>query len=265
MLKNIIMATILSSLALSSLADTESRAEEIRVITLESRPASQILLLVSPFLEGGEKIQAQGNSLILQANLRRLDILEGLVEQLDTHPRNIRISVRQGTRQSGGHHGTGYEGKPAQALPEVNQYHSHDRDHLNQQVLTLEGSPAYIESGQRLPFLHYYESGGAYHDSGVSVGIEYQEVHSGFYALANVIQENAEVLMSPYKENLSRHDGGAIDTSAMTSRLVVPLGVWTEIGGGFQRQTTTDEGYFYSTQERNDSNHSIMIKVEIIE
>lgn len=260
-----ILGVFVALFTLSSIADTRNENKTIRVIELTARPANEIAPVIRPFLSDNETLQAHGNKLILQANLRRLDVLESLAMQMDMPPRNLRISIRQGTRKSGGHHGVHFEGESGNSLPNVNQYHSHDRDHINQQVLGLEGNPMFIESGQRLPFLHYYESNGYHQDSNVAISIDYQEVHSGFYAVANIVQESAEVLMSPYKENLSRNDGGAIDTSAMSTRVTVPLGVWTEIGGGFQRVTTTNKGSFYSTQDRKDSNHSIMMKVEVVE
>lgn len=252
-----------SPFALSD-ASASSQDYQIHVFELKHRPAELIADGITPFLVPGATAKPFMNQLIIKTSPDNLYELADIVSQLDTPLRQLKISVKQGSTQQGSNRNVTLTGKNTRTEVRLNQYHSHDRSHINQQLRILEGHAAFIRTGERIPVPTYYEHD-TYTHEGIVGGIEYEDIDSGFYVVANIRGDHVHLDISPFKELLSQNGGGQIDTHDLQTHVRVKLGEWVEIGGGFQQEVTNQRGTLHSTKERDKSNQSVMLKVEIID
>ncbi len=237
-----------------------SRDMVMDIIQLEHRSSDALLPQIEPFLDEGGKITSANNQLIIKTSPENFVQLISLIEKLDAPQKELIISVKQGQAQHGNQHHYRLEGNNYSTDTSLEQYSTHDRDHTNHQIRTLEGRIAYISTGKKIPIVTYID-----HYDG-HAGIDYEELTSGFYVVANLIgNEGVEVHISPFKESLSLQGGGEINTQSLKTELRATIGEWIQIGVGFQQRTTTDKGTLYSTSERDASSAAVMLKVDVLE
>jgi len=67
----------------------------IEVIPLYNRPASEIQPLISPMLEDTDRVIADGSNLIVRTTPDRLNEIKKFINNLDTRPNNLTITVIQ--------------------------------------------------------------------------------------------------------------------------------------------------------------------------
>ncbi|HEY9197739.1 MAG TPA: secretin N-terminal domain-containing protein, partial [Gammaproteobacteria bacterium] len=167
-------------------------ADRIEVIPLKNRSAEELMPLIRPLLDQGEALSGTGYQLIVRAAPERQDEIRSLIAQLDQATRQLRISVRRAAREeiereraqanivvigSGGGH------VEARGGAIVRSTRDKGGERNNFQVTALEGTPAYINTGEAFPV----PTQSGYIVNGqpmVTQGIEYQQLSSGFYALA---------------------------------------------------------------------------------
>ncbi len=97
----------------------------------------------------------------------------------------------------------------------------------------------------------------------VTQGIEYQQLSSGFYALARTHDEQVTVDISPQREVL---DGrGHIQSTSLVTTVRGRLGEWLELGGTAQQRTQQGGGILRSTRSKDDTQQTLWMKVEVVE
>ncbi|MCH8207927.1 MAG: hypothetical protein IIA62_02545, partial [Nitrospinae bacterium] len=86
---------ILIFLAVAALASAQSRVE---IIQLKHRLASELIPILQPLLGYQETLTGMGYKLIVKTNPENMRTVKGLIGQLDTALRSLRIIVKQGLR-----------------------------------------------------------------------------------------------------------------------------------------------------------------------
>lgn len=246
-------------------------ADRIEVIPLKNRSAAELIPLMQPLLDPSEVMNGTGYQLIVRATPSRLDEIRALIAQLDQAAAQLRISVRRAAREE-------IERERAQATIVVIgpgggdvDAHGHavirsardtsgERNHY--QVTTLDGTPAFIQTGETFPTPT--QSGYTVNGQPVVIqGIEYQQLNSGFYAVARTNGSEVTVDISPQREVL---DGrGRIQTTSLVTTVRGRLGEWLELGGTTQQRIHEGGGLLRSTRSKDDTQQTLWMKVDSVE
>lgn len=135
------------------------------------------------------------------------------------------------------------------------------RDTPIHQVRVTEGTEAYIETGQQIPFV----SGAWVGPIGVAGGVEYRATTTGFYVVPRVRGESVVIEVSPFKNSRSDASGGNINTQSASTTITGQVGEWLLIGGVAEQveRTQSEIGSTVSTQSRD--NAGIWIRADLIQ
>jgi type II secretory pathway component GspD/PulD (secretin) len=286
------MMKLLTSLVLALVVYSGTvYAASIETIQLKNRPAEEIIPLIKPMLGPDDSISGQGFQLFIRTSDENLEQIAKMIARLDVAVKQLLISVFQGSERdlraigvSGGVEfqsdrvdaSIGKTGGPSRgadvqystrnATVSGNTLSTRGRlaDNPVHQLRITEGTEGYIETGESIP----YFSGGVWlgrHRGAVDAGVDYKDIHTGFYVLPRVHGEQVTMDVSPYKQSRSKTQGGAIDTQRASTTVTGQLGVWLQIGGVTEQtsRSRTDIGSYSSTQSRN--NAGIWIKADLVQ
>lgn len=247
-------------------------ADRIEIIPLKNRSAEQLMPLIQPMLDQNEALSGTGFQLIVRAAPERQELIRALVAELDASARQLRISVRRAAYEEIERErvqanvaigaGGGEVEARGRAIVSSTRDKGDERNHY--QVTALEGTPAFIHTGEAVPI----PSQSGYLVNGVPVitqGIEYQQLSSGFYALARTHGDEVTVDISPQREVLDPRGSGRIQTTALVTSVRGPLGEWLELGGTQQERTHAGGGLLRSTRSRDASQQTLWLRVEPVD
>ncbi|MFP6847156.1 MAG: secretin N-terminal domain-containing protein [Pseudomonas sp.] len=263
-----LFAASLLSCSLSLSAATE-------VIPLNFRTADEVLGVVQSMLGHDGKVNAYGNQLIVNAQPAKIAEVRTLLQQLDTEPRRLLISVD--TSESSQMNDRGYRANGSISAGngeiQIGQGEINGRDQVRiirrstdsrgagtQQVQATEGYPALIQVGQSVPLTTRGRDayGQPYSNT------QYRDVTRGFYVTASLSGERVHIDISSNRDRLSQSQPGAIDVQSTDTRVSGRLGEWISIGG-VSEQGQGEQGDFLqhrSTQGREDM--TIRVKVDVV-
>ncbi len=272
------MRTLLGVCLLALAGAAAAAGMELQIIELEHRLARDVLPLIGPLVSPGGTLTGTDNRVILRTDAANLAEIERVIATLDVRVRQLRISVAQGrdaaTLASGHVLGARIEsgdlaaGVGVPAAPGAGsgaQYRSigtqsREAVHATQFVLTMEGQPAYIDTGADIP-QPYAEVTPSPYRSGIGTGIEYRNVGSGFYAIPRLHGEDVTVDIA---QRLERMDAasGAIRTAGGGATVTGRLGEWIPIGGAVTGGALQDSSTIASTRRTGDDAYTVWIKIE---
>jgi len=262
----------LLAVALFSCSLTLSAATE--VIPLNFRTADEVLSVVQSVLGHEGKVNAYGNQLIVNAEPAKIDEVRALLQQIDTEPRRLLISVDSNESSQLNDRGYRADGSISAGDAEVviGQGEINGRDQVRiirrntdsrsggtQQVQATEGYPALIQVGQSVPLTTRGRDGYGQPYSNT----QYRNVTRGFYVTASLSGDRVHINISSNNDRLSQAQPGVIDVQNTDTRVSGRLGEWISIGG-VSEQSQADQGDFLqhrSTQGREDMH--IRVKVEV--
>lgn len=184
----------------------EPAVNEQGQITLQHRPAEELIPLLSPFLAEGERAGGEAGRLILSAPRGRLQSLASIAQSLDQPRHALRITLHRGTPPAPGVRRLQTKGKRA-------------RD-----ITTLEGETVEIFSGRRETVLRKGIQG--IH----ARGVELEERERGERVRLRVwlVQDQAIIEL---RRDDERRASGADRVERMESRVRATTGEWLRLGG----------------------------------
>ncbi len=263
----------LAALLILLLSAAGMAADRIEVIPLQNRSAEELMPLIRPMLDENEALSGTGYRLIVRAAPQRLEDIRALVAQLDQAARQLRISVRraaheeierEGARGSVDIGAGGGQQIEARGRAIVRSTRDKGSERNYYEVSALEGTPVFIHTGEAFPV----PSRSSHVVDGRIViveGIDYQELSSGFYALAHAHDGEVTVDISPQREVLDPHGSGRIQSTALVTTVRGRLGDWLELGGTAQHRTQEGGGLLRSTRGRDAAQQTLWLKVEMAE
>ena len=214
----------------------------IEVIELKSRPLDEILPVIQPFVGADGTVTGMGNNLVIKASPARLKEIRQLLVTLDRPPRRLVISVGKQadmTQRSSGYRANA-DIKAGDSRISINSpgypvdsSRAHVRIHDNtlqgartsrHRVQALEGRPAYINSGARIPL----RTTDRYYDQG-RYGTQLQDVSSGFYVVPRLSGDEVMLEIMQHDDRPGQHRG-AINTQSTGTVMRGRLGEWVELG-----------------------------------
>ncbi len=276
---------LLSLLSLTNLVMAESM--KIEMIPLKHRLVSDVVPIIKPLVAEGGTVTGMNNQLIVKTTPSNLKQIIGVLEQIDYAPRNLVISVKQdidgnfnlsegglsGRYQAGdvnldvpetGRRGTIVEGRDSDG--NVIRYRSLEtrsriEDRNVFRVTTLEGNPAFINTGQSVPIP---TSNAIVTGGGVIIqdGVEYRDVSSGFYVLPRLQGDNVTLLVSPSLSRINPAQRDTFDIQNIETTVSGKLGQWIPVGGAAQHFKDDGNRNAISTRSRGQEQRNVLIKVE---
>ena len=230
--------------AIAALAHVPAaRAQELQTIELRHRLAEEILPVVQPLLEEGGVLTGVDGVLFVRTGPANLEQIRQAVAALDRAPRQLLITVGQGTVRSStdaGVQGAVVLGSESAARIEVDG-RTQQADLRNvSSIRTLEGSETYIAVGQVAP---------------------YRSAETGFYATARVSGDTVTLEVSPQQQQLTGHRQ-AIRTSGAASVVSATLGEWVELGAVRDTSSGSTAGLLLWGRHSAASEYSAWVKVD---
>jgi type II secretory pathway component GspD/PulD (secretin) len=267
---------------------TAASADEntVRVYTLRYQIAESLLPTINNILLSGESINAYNNELVVNASSASQDNVAQLLQVLDKPLRSILISVRNDSagnsvnnnasisggirtgevylgaggpvyrEQRGNNSGVIIQGNGVrvQSSHEVRQTSSQQE----QRVRAIEGSPAWISTGQSIPYRGTDQWGNAI--------VEYENADRGFYVTARIIGDRVQLDISTSNDQLSEDPRkrriGIIDTQHLQTATSGSIGEWIHLGG--IRLQDNSDGRSYTSNNSNDGSTISDISVRVV-
>jgi type II secretory pathway component GspD/PulD (secretin) len=239
-----LLATLLLSFSLSALAATE-------VLPLNHRTSAELLPAAQAFIGKDGSISTFENKLIVNAEPGKIDELRTLLQQLDTAPKRLLISVDN----------TDSNVQDNRGNARVIRYGTANREGGLQQVQASEGTPALIQVGQSIPITSTQtDSYGR-----VQSNTEYRNVTQGFYVTASVTGETVHLAISTNNDRMSQERPDVVKVQSTDTKVTGKLGEWISLAG-VNAQSQADRSastLSYSTQR--GENMTLRVKVEALD
>jgi type II secretory pathway component GspD/PulD (secretin) len=278
-------------LGLALLLASPVQADSITTIQLLNRPAEEVIPIIKPMLGADDAISGHGFKIFLRSSPETLAQVKDMIDALDIAAKMLQISVFQGstralnalgidgsihiesgdasvdigTRRNKNSDGGGsitYSANSGSGNINVTSTHTRLEDNPIHHIRVTEGTEAYIETGEQIP---YFSGANWIVPKAIAGGIEYKDVITGFYVLPRIHGDNVTLQVSPFKNSQSNARVGNIETQYANTTITGRIGEWLLIGGTTEqiKRSQSGTGSYSSTQSRN--NESIWIKAELVQ
>lgn len=262
----------LHAVFIATLFISEALAQErhLRTYTLKHTLAEQITPILSAHLSAGSSVTPYREQLILNVTDAEYRQLQTLLEQFDTAPRSLMISVRKQSQQSNDDERYGLQGRIGDGSVQVqsgNGYQRESRIIVNrgssqssrdgaQQVRAIEGVEAFISAGNTISM-----RSGRYGER------ELVPVDSGFYATARIVGDEVIVDIDQRDDRVQGRSIATqnLQTQHLQTQIRGNIGEWIPIGGLNAAQSGSERAVTSYGNNSSGSTSDIAIKVEVID
>ncbi|MCV9920322.1 secretin [Pseudomonas sp. BT-42-2] len=239
-----LIASLLLAASLTAQAATE-------VVPLQHRSSAELLPTAQAFLGKDGSVSAFENKLIVNAEPERIDDLRTLLQQLDTAPKRLLISVDNNDSNFQDNRGNA----------RVIRYGTANRDGGMQQVQASEGQPALIQVGQSIPITSSSTDG----YGRIQTNTEYRNVTQGFYVTPSLSGETVRLAISSNNDRMSSERPDVVKVQSTDTTVTGKLGEWITLAG-FNQQSQAERNpssLSYSTQR--GENMTLRVKVDLVD
>lgn len=239
-----LLASLLLSFSLSALAATE-------VLPLNYRTSAELLPAAQSFLGKDGSVSAFENKLIVNAEPGKIDELRVLLQQLDSAPKRLLISVDNNDSNFQDNRGNA----------RVIHYGTTNREGGMQQIQASEGTPALIQVGESVPLTTAQTDGYGRLQSQT----QYRNVTQGFYVTANVSGETVHLSISTNNDRMSQERPDVVKVQSTDTKVTGRLGEWITLAGVNQQSQSerSASALTYSTQR--GENMTLRVKVDTLD
>ncbi len=250
------------------LAPAQAQQERLEVIDLRYRSAEDLIPLLRPMLGSQGAITGLGNQLIVRATPDQLAQIRPVVQQLDTAPRQLLISVRQtgqeeAARTAVGASGSISTGSKANVIISGGQNTARRQDNTIQQVQVLDGGEAYIQVGTEVPRTQRYVTrNGLFAQEHTTT--YYQPVTTGFAVRPRLSGDRVTLDIAPHRQRQSGQPGEVVESQHLATTVSGRVGEWLEIGGVNQTLQSQSGGLTYYDRTRAKQGQRILLKVDVL-
>ena len=253
-------------------------AQDLQVIELRFRLAEDILPALQPLLEPGGVLSGMDAVLFVRTSPANLEQIRQAVAMLDRQPRQLLVSVGQGTvvdERDAAVRGTATVGND-QVQVGVNRppgdgtnvtvrarqgRQSTDLRNVSS-VTTLEGAETFIAVGQSAPLTTTQVSPG-WAGPTVVQSTEYRSASTGFYATARLSGDVVTLEVSPQQQRFSgSRPDRRIETAGVTTRVSGRLGEWMQVGASAGSSHGDASGLLTWGTRSDEVSYGVWVKVE---
>lgn len=252
-------------------------------------PADKLLPVIKPELGPSDTMQVFRNKLVIRAEPDTHGRIADVLEAVDRAPRNVLISIRQGSGDSthltsegegftqgsdqtpqrisaGGNSGGQvriYEGSSlstdihSRSVTETSI--STRNDNAIQQVRVIEGEEARISLGEETA-----RTEAGHGINGVTTTTSYKATGRYLFVIPQVTRKGIRLSVS--SRSSRKNDAGAeqIDTDALDTVVLAEEGFWTPIGGSGQDTSSQDGSITWSTRGLKERSTRYEIKADLL-
>jgi len=284
--------TVLLFVLLSCVTNTYAQQMQLEVIPLKNRTAEQIIDVIRPILPSGATVSGIKNQLIVKSTPANLAEIKQLLDSIDQPLRRLLITVSNNRDLSLSSQSQSITGQVGSDNVSVRNNSSRiarsqstvisgvdsdgnrityranntqtDTNSTNSYTLqTLDGQPAFIQSGLSLPIqnqqIFVNRNGVIVQDT-----TEYVEAISGFYVLPRVNGDRVNVMVTPNQTSVSGRVSPTFVVQNAQTTVSGRLGEWIEIGGINTTSEDNNQRILSNNQSKQTDSLTILIKVEEI-
>jgi len=249
----------------------------LEIVPLRHRSAEQVIPVLRPLVEAGGTLSGQGYQLFVRTSPDNLADLRRALAAIDTPQRRLMISVRfdasadaersgieaRGTLRSGEVtlSNQRFPAERTQVEARISSSRSASDDRVDQRVQALEGSRAFISTGQSRPLQQrqvYTGPGG----TSVQNTTVIQNIDTGFEVLPRVSGNTVHLEISPQRETPGTLGPGSVQSQRVSSSVSAQLGEWVELGGAIESGAGTASGTLSSREVRSSGTRRVWVRVE---
>lgn len=255
-----------------------AQAQEMQVIELRHRLASEVIPIIEPLLEPGGVITGMDGTLFVRTGPANLAQIREILDALDRKPRQLLVTVGQGSvtdADSSSVRGAATIGggdvqvgvnRPPGADPGVSvrvDRRSQRADLTNvSSVRALEGMETFIAIGQSVPVTATHVTRG-WGGTVTQQSTEFRSASTGFYATARLNGDAVTLEISPQQQRLrSSARGPVVETAGAATTIRGRLGEWLALGAVQQSGSSGTGGLLVWGQQSGSSQYSAWIKVD---
>ncbi len=239
---------LITSLLMAASFTTQAATE---VLPLQHRSSAELLPTAQSFLGRDGTVSAFENKLIVNASPERIDDLRSLLQQLDTAPKRLLISVDNTDHNFQDNHGNA----------RIIQYGTANREGGMQQIQASEGKAALIQIGQSIPVTSTSTDG----YGGFQSNTEYRNVTQGFYVTPSVSGDTVRLQISTNNDRISQERADVVKVQSTDTTVTGKLGEWITLAG-FNQDSQSERNpstLTYSTQR--GENMTLRVKVDLLD
>lgn len=265
---------VLAALAVSAAAT----AQDLDVIELRYRLAEEVIPVVQPLLSAGGVLTGTDRMLFVRTTPANLEQIRQAVAVLDRRPRQVSITVGQGTAAAAqaaevrgaasvgsGDLRAGVNAPPGAGTGvAVGASGSTRRDDIRNvsTVRVLEGTETWIAIGQVVPLRAAQVVPGPRGVHGAPY-VEYRDVSTGFYATVRLGGDLATLEISPRQQRLQpTAHGPGIATAGSTTTVSGRLGEWIPLGAVSEASAGGGSGLLVWGRRSSESQYSAWVRVD---
>lgn len=287
MIKKIIYLLLLSSLSLPVTA----QQMQLEVISLNNSTPDNVVTVIRPLLAPGGTVTSMNNQLVIKTTPANLAEIKQLLETIDRPLRSLMITVQQGVNQSGNDRSSSISGEyrtdnaritnradrrqqdgvvisGRDSNGNIIRYNIADTQTSNNNnntysVQTLEGNPAFIQTGQSVPVPN---QNAIITRNGVVVQntTEYYDATSGFYVLPRISGNIVTLMVAPQMASVNPGRVPTFEVQNVQTTVSGRLGEWIQIGGLDQSKQGSNRTITGTSNRQLDEQRTVLIKVEEI-
>jgi len=255
-----------------------SGAQDLQVIELRHRPAEQVIPVLQPLLEPGGVITGMDAMLFVRTSPANFEQIRQAVAVLDRAPRQLRITVGQGTVESDT--GSAVRGsatvgsgdvqlgvnRPPVGEPGVTATARHTTQRADlrnlSSVTTLEGTETFISIGQSAPVTSTQVTPG-WIGPNVAQTTEYRDANTGFYATPRVSGDLVTLELSPTQQRFRGPPSDRrIETAGIVTQVNGQLGEWIPVGASSAANRSDTSGLLTWGTRSDQASYSVWVKVD---
>lgn len=262
---------------------------ETRIFDLSHRRAADVAEAVRTALGNEAKVTAVDHSLVVNAAPHQLAAAVELIRHLDHPPRMLRIYIAQEREQTG--QGANFDaagrvsigsstvviGRPdiqsrggASILMgdddrlRVGVASSSRREvrNVEQFIVTLEGNPARISVGKRIPFTERWLMLARRH-AHVIESIHYESVDTGFEVQPELAGGQVLLSIHPYMAFQDPRRPREIRFQELATRVNIPLGQWFDLAGTMAGHDEVSREILGAGRQSGSERGSVRVRVEL--
>lgn len=262
----------------SMLGPGSAAAQELQIIELNYRLAEDVIPALQPLLESGGVISGMDAVLFVRTSPANLEQIRQAVALLDRRPRQLLVSVGQGTVEydrGAAVRGTATIGnddvqvgvnRPPGNDTGVSVYARQGTQRTDlrnvSSVRALEGTETFIAIGQSAPLTTTQVSPGWTGPTVVQTS-EYRDASTGFYAIARLSGDVVTLEVSPQQQRIrGPASDRRVETAGVTTRVSGRLGEWMQVGTSAGSSRSDDRGLLTWGSHSAATGYGVWIKVE---
>ncbi len=240
-------------------------AHALEIIELRNRPADQLLPVVQSMVEPGGSISGTGFKLFVRASPANLAQIRQVVASLDQAPRQLVISVRQDIGGASSSAGAAAHVilQPGASGVRASAYNSTGtaQDNVSQQVRALEGSAAYLQTGNSTFLPQRTVTRGA---GGLVIQDTASErsFNTGFHVTPRINGDVVFLDIGVQRDTPATTVMGGSSVNRVASTISGRLGEWIELGVVNQALSSDMRGILSRSSDAAAQERRVYVRVE---